>query len=127
MNLHFVFRITQEGTDSSNGSSIVFENSGQPEGKENQVTLENFAVKPSTSKEDVDRAVCPKNIRNPQNFVPCVFLGKPRTAGSKCPAATWDNSAISEDGLSQNRLELNNNSYIDVDSPELSEKQTNEV
>ncbi|XP_057214345.1 eukaryotic translation initiation factor 2-alpha kinase 1 isoform X2 [Triplophysa rosa] len=122
---------TQEGTDSS-GSSIVFEHSGQPEAKENQVTLESFSVKPSTSKDigqlqEVDRAVCPKNIRNPQNFVPCVFLGKPRTTVNKCPAATWDNSAISEDGLSQNRLELNNNSYIDVESPELSEKQTNEV
>lgn len=126
MNLH-AFRNTQKGSDSSSGSSIVFENSGQPETKENQVTQESFSVKPSTSKEEVDRAVCPKNKRNPQNFVPCVFLGKPRTAVNKCPAATWDNSGISEDGLSHNRLELNNNSYIDVDSPELSEKQTNEV
>ncbi|KAA0725312.1 Eukaryotic translation initiation factor 2-alpha kinase 1 [Triplophysa tibetana] len=118
---------TQEGTDSSSGSSIVFEHSGQPEAKENQVTLQSFSVKPSTSKDELDRAVCPKNKRNPQNFVPCVFLGKPLSTVNKCPAATWDNSAISEDGLSQNRLEFNNNSYIDVESPELSEKQTNEV
>lgn len=122
-----LLRNTQEGTDSSSGSSIVFEHSGQPEAKENQVTLESFSVKPSTSKDEVDRAVCPKNKRDPQNFVPCVFLGKPRTTVNKCPAATWDNSAISEDGLSQNRLEFNNNSYIDVESPVVSEKQTNEV
>lgn len=117
---------TQESTDSSNGSSIVFERSGQPQAKGNQVTLESYSVKPSTSKEEVDHAVCPKTVRNPQNFVPCVFLGKPRATVSKCPAAKWDSSALSEDDLSR-RLELNNNSYIDIDSPEWSEKQPQEA
>ncbi|XP_058649185.1 eukaryotic translation initiation factor 2-alpha kinase 1 isoform X2 [Onychostoma macrolepis] len=118
---------TQENTNSSNGSSIVFEHSEQAEAKENQVALESLSVKPSTSKEEMGHAVCPKNVRNPQNFVPCVFLGKPRATVNKCPAAKWDSSTLSEDDLSQNRLELNNNSYIDTDAPEWSETQAHEV
>ncbi|XDV44660.1 hypothetical protein PO909_012907 [Leuciscus waleckii] len=120
---------TQENTNSSNGSSIVFEHSEQAEAKENQAALESMSVKPSTSKEEMGHAVCPKNVRNPQNFVPCVFLGKPRSMVSKCPAAKKDSSTLSEDDLSQNRLELNNNnnSYIDMDTTEWSEKQAQEV
>uniref|UniRef100_A0A671MU88 Eukaryotic translation initiation factor 2-alpha kinase 1 n=1 Tax=Sinocyclocheilus anshuiensis TaxID=1608454 RepID=A0A671MU88_9TELE len=114
---------TQENTISSNGSSIVFEHSEQAEAKENQVALESLSVKPSTLKEEMGHAVCPKNVRNPQNFVPCVFLGKPRATVNKCPAAKWESSTLSEDDLSQNRLELNNNSYIDMDTAEWSEKQ----
>ncbi|XP_051523695.1 eukaryotic translation initiation factor 2-alpha kinase 1-like isoform X2 [Myxocyprinus asiaticus] len=118
---------TQEITDGSSGSSIVFEHSDQQKDKENQVILESISVKPSTSKEEMGHAVCPKNIRSPQNFVPCVFLGKPRTTVNKCPAAKWDSSTLSEDDLSQNRLELNNNSYLEMDSPEWSKKQAHEV
>uniref|UniRef100_A0A8C1QYB8 Eukaryotic translation initiation factor 2-alpha kinase 1 n=1 Tax=Cyprinus carpio TaxID=7962 RepID=A0A8C1QYB8_CYPCA len=118
---------TQENTNSSNGSSIVFEHSEQAEAKENQVALESLSVKPSTSKEEMGHAVCPKNVRNPQNFVPCVFLGKPRATVNKCPAAKWDSSTLSEDDLSQNGLELNNNSSIDTDVPEWSETQAHEV
>ncbi|XP_067286153.1 eukaryotic translation initiation factor 2-alpha kinase 1 isoform X2 [Pseudorasbora parva] len=120
---------TQENTNSSTGSSIVFEHSEQAEAKENQATLESMSVKPSTSKEEMGHAVCPKNVRNPQNFVPCVFLGKPRAMVNKCPAAKWDSSTLSEDDLSQNKLELNNNnnSYIDMDTTEWSEKQAHEV
>uniref|UniRef100_A0A9J8BRS3 Eukaryotic translation initiation factor 2-alpha kinase 1 n=2 Tax=Cyprinus carpio TaxID=7962 RepID=A0A9J8BRS3_CYPCA len=93
---------TQENSNSSNGSFIVFEHSEQAEGKENQVALENLSVKPSTSKEEMGHAVCPKNARNPQNFVPCVFLGKPRATVNKCRAAKWESSTLSEDDLSQN-------------------------
>ncbi|TRY92187.1 hypothetical protein DNTS_013506 [Danionella cerebrum] len=107
---------TEEKENSSNGSSIVFEYSAQTEARDNQAALENSAVKPSTS--EMEQAVCPKNLCLPQNFVPCVFLGKPRSAVNKCPAANWEGSTASEDELSQNRLELNNNSYIDLDSPE---------
>ncbi|XP_073683858.1 eukaryotic translation initiation factor 2-alpha kinase 1 [Garra rufa] len=117
---------TQENSNSSDGSSIVFEHSEQAEAKENQGALENLSVKPSTSKEEIGHDVCPKNVRNPQNFVPCVFLGKPRATVNKCPAAKWDSSTLSEDDLSQNRLELNNNSYIDMDTNEWSEKQAHE-
>ncbi len=46
---------------------------------------------------------------------------------NKCPAAKWDSSTLSEDDLSQNRLELNNNSYIDTDAPEWSETQAHKV
>uniref|UniRef100_A0A672KU45 Eukaryotic translation initiation factor 2-alpha kinase 1 n=1 Tax=Sinocyclocheilus grahami TaxID=75366 RepID=A0A672KU45_SINGR len=118
---------TQENTNSSNGSSIVFEHSEQAEAKENQVALESLSVKPSTLKEEMGHAVCPKNVHNPQNFVPCVFLGKPRATVNKCPASKWDSSTLSEDDLSQNRLELNNNSSIDTDAPEWSETQAHEV
>uniref|UniRef100_A0A9J7Z1V2 Eukaryotic translation initiation factor 2-alpha kinase 1 n=1 Tax=Cyprinus carpio carpio TaxID=630221 RepID=A0A9J7Z1V2_CYPCA len=118
---------TQENSNSSNGSFIVFEHSEQAEGKENQVALENLSVKPSTSKEEMGHAVCPKNARNPQNFVPCVFLGKPRATVNKCRAAKWESSTLSEDDLSQNALELNNNSYIDMDTAEWSEKHAHEV
>ncbi|XP_026078612.1 eukaryotic translation initiation factor 2-alpha kinase 1-like isoform X1 [Carassius auratus] len=118
---------TQENTNSSNGSSIVFEHSEEAEGKENQAALESLSVKPSTSKEGMGHAVCPKNVHNPQNIVPCVFLGKPRATVNKCPAAKWESSTLSEDDLSQNTLELNNNSYIDMDTAEWSEKQAHEV
>lgn len=123
----FPFRCTQEHTSSSNGSFIVFEHSERAEVKENQVALESISVKPSTSKVDVGQSVCPKNVRKPHHFVPCVFLGKPRSTLNKCPAANWDSSTLSEDDLSQNRLELNNNSYIDMDTPGWSEKQENQV
>lgn len=118
---------TQENSNSSNGSSIVFEHSEQAEAKENQATLESMSVKPSTSKEEMGHAVCPKNVCNPQNFVPCVFLGKPRAMVNKCPAAKWDSSTLSEDDLSKLELNINNNSYIDMDTTEWSEKQAHEV
>ncbi|XP_021335808.2 eukaryotic translation initiation factor 2-alpha kinase 1 isoform X1 [Danio rerio] len=118
---------TPEHTNSSNGSFIVFEHSEQAEVKENRVALESISVKPSTSKVDMAQSVCTKNVRKPQNFVPCVFLGKPRSTLNKCPAANWDSSTLSEDDLSQNRLELNKHSYIDMDTPEWSEKQENKV
>ncbi|XP_051530581.1 eukaryotic translation initiation factor 2-alpha kinase 1 isoform X2 [Myxocyprinus asiaticus] len=116
---------TQESTDSSSGSFIVFEHSDQL--KDNQVTLESFSVKPSTSKEEIGHAVCPKNVHNPQNFVPCVFLGKPGTTVNKCPAANWDSSTLSKDDLSKTKLELNKNSHTDMDTREWSEKLAHEI
>lgn len=71
--------------------------------------------------------MCPKNMRNPQNFVPCVFLGKPRSGVDACPALSWDGSAPSDDEAGQNRYELNNNSYIDMGSQGWAEKHPKEA
>ncbi|XP_030631445.1 eukaryotic translation initiation factor 2-alpha kinase 1 isoform X2 [Chanos chanos] len=125
-------RFAEGSGDSSNGSSsIVFENSDYPQDKEAELSqaMESVSVKPSTSK-DMGQAVCPKDIHNPKNFVPCVFLGHPRSTLDKCPVANWDASGsrlTTEEENSQNRLELNNNSYTDMDSPPWAEKHSKEV
>lgn len=113
--------------ESTNGSSIVFETSECSKDTKEQPaqTPQSTSVKSTPEK---SQAVCPKNMRNPQNFVPCVFLGgKPRSAVDACPALTWDTSSLSEDESSPNRVELNNNSYIDMDNQRWAEKHPKEV
>lgn len=72
------------------------------------------------------KVVCQTVPRNPDHFVPCVYLGQPASTASAytasaCPVMSadpscWDGSGLSEEDLSGNRVEMNNNSYIDVDS-----------
>ncbi|XP_036428926.1 eukaryotic translation initiation factor 2-alpha kinase 1 isoform X2 [Colossoma macropomum] len=114
--------------ESTNGSSIVFESTECSKDRKKQPTQspESTSVQSTKTKEERSQGVCPKNMRNPQNFVPCVFLGKPRSAVDACPALSWDDSALSEDEISQNKVELNNNSYIDMDSQQ-AEKHPNKV
>ncbi|KAK6328277.1 hypothetical protein J4Q44_G00002550 [Coregonus suidteri] len=115
---------TEESTGSSNGSSIVFESSDYPKepvaiGKAPEI----LRVKVLAPKEEKSmQAVCPKTMRHtrvPENFVPCVFLGRRGLTPDGCPAVSWDGSALSEEASgTRNRMELNNNSYIDVGSEE---------
>nr|ACI34373.1 Eukaryotic translation initiation factor 2-alpha kinase 1 [Salmo salar] len=54
-----------------------------------------------------------------ENFVPCVFLGRRGLTPDGCPVVSWDGSALSEEASgTRNRMEPNNNSYIDVGSEE---------
>ncbi|KAM4623298.1 eukaryotic translation initiation factor 2-alpha kinase 1 isoform 2-T2 [Polymixia lowei] len=110
---------------SGTGSSIVFQSNShaRPDaGTSAKVPPEepqpDNALVPSLEN---GRVVCPKTMRRiPDNYVPCVFLGK-QGPGKKspCPAVNWDDS---EEG--SRNLELNNNSCIDVDSQLLADKRT---
>ncbi|KAL7869042.1 hypothetical protein AOLI_G00130300 [Acnodon oligacanthus] len=115
--------------ESNTGSSIVFESTECSKDRKKQGTPspESTSVQSTKPKEERSQGVCPKNLHNPQNFVPCVFLGnKPRSAVDASPALSWDDSALSESEISQNKVELNNNSYIGMDSQQ-AEKHPNKV
>lgn len=79
------------------------------------------------------KEVCQKVSQNPDHFVPCVYLGQPAPAASACPVMSadplcWDGSGFSEEDLSGNKVEMNNNSYIDVESSQQwAEHQPREV
>uniref|UniRef100_A0AAY5KMT4 Eukaryotic translation initiation factor 2-alpha kinase 1 n=1 Tax=Esox lucius TaxID=8010 RepID=A0AAY5KMT4_ESOLU len=109
---------TKESTVSSNGSSIVFENSDHSKDSmakaPDQLPGNSLAPKEKISAQ----GVCPKShSRIPENVVPCVFLGPRGLTAEGCPAISWDGSALSE-GNSETRMELNNNSYTDMGSKE---------
>uniref|UniRef100_A0AAY5KLN8 Eukaryotic translation initiation factor 2-alpha kinase 1 n=1 Tax=Esox lucius TaxID=8010 RepID=A0AAY5KLN8_ESOLU len=97
---------TKESTVSSNGSSIVFENSDHSKDSmakaPDQLPGNSLAPKEKISAQ----GVCPKShSRIPENVVPCVFLGPRGLTAEGCPAISWDGS-------------LNNNSYTDMGSKE---------
>ncbi|XP_066521089.1 eukaryotic translation initiation factor 2-alpha kinase 1 isoform X2 [Hoplias malabaricus] len=110
--------------ESTNGSSIVFESTECSKDQKDQTSHSpgSSSLKSTKTKEERSQALCPKNMRSPENFVPCVFLGKPRAAVDACPALRWEDSALSEDERSQN-----NSSYIDMDSKRWAEKHPKEV
>ena len=107
---------TEDSSASSTGSSIVFESSN--------CSRERAASKPPTKapgqQGETSQAVCPKTMqRVPDNYVPCVFLGRGGQGGGPplkepCPAVSWDGSGVTEDD--SNGLEVNNNSCSDKDS-----------
>uniref|UniRef100_A0A8C7D6V2 Eukaryotic translation initiation factor 2-alpha kinase 1 n=1 Tax=Oncorhynchus kisutch TaxID=8019 RepID=A0A8C7D6V2_ONCKI len=115
---------TEESTGSSNSSSIVFESSDH---SKEPVAIakvpEILRVKALAPKEEKStQAMCPKTMRHTcvsENFVPCVFLGRHGLTPDGCPVVSWDGSALSEEASgTRNKMELNNNSYIDVGSEE---------
>ncbi|XP_029553672.1 eukaryotic translation initiation factor 2-alpha kinase 1 isoform X4 [Salmo trutta] len=115
---------TEESTGSSNSSSIVFECSDH---SKEPVAIakvpEILRVKALAPKEEKStQAVCPKTMRHThvsENFVPCVFLGRRGLTPDGCPVVSWDGSALTEAASgTRNRMEPNNNSYIDVGSEE---------
>ncbi|KAJ8283961.1 hypothetical protein COCON_G00028110 [Conger conger] len=107
----------EESEASSIGSSIVFRSSESVEEKPEDVKASACALEEgSFSSDQQSPAVCPKAVCSEVNYVPCVFLGKQRPVAAGCPAASRDGSALTEDDLSRNKLEINNNSYIDMDS-----------
>lgn len=69
--------------------------------------------------------VCPKTMRRiPENYVPCVFLGQQGPIkASKCPAMGWDASAVLDEESSRSSMELNNNSCIDKECRQWTEKR----
>ncbi|XP_069547460.1 eukaryotic translation initiation factor 2-alpha kinase 1 isoform X1 [Brachyistius frenatus] len=70
------------------------------------------------------QVVCPKTMhRLPENYVPCVFLEGPKLS-SKCPAVTWDSSALLEEESSRSSIELNNNACIDKECQQWDDKCT---
>lgn len=69
--------------------------------------------------------MCPKTVRClPENYVPCVFLGKQDPIkSSKCPAMGWDGAVLDEES-SRSSIELNNNSCIDKECQQWADKRT---
>ncbi|KAJ7984681.1 hypothetical protein DPEC_G00357270 [Dallia pectoralis] len=105
---------TKDNTASSNGSSIVFENSDH--------SKDNLLVKALGPKEKGGtQAVCPKTMRSgrtPENAVPCVFLVPRSITADSCPVVNWDGSALSEENSENRRQEVDKNSYIGMGSNE---------
>lgn len=61
----------------------------------------------------------------PGNYVPCVFLGQQGLMkSSKCPAMGWDSSALLEEDSNRSSIELNNNSHINVECQQWTDKRT---
>ncbi|KAL0983915.1 hypothetical protein UPYG_G00134720 [Umbra pygmaea] len=112
---------TEENTGSSNGSSIVFENSDHSKDLVASANAtESFPGRVVASKEEKDtQVVCPKTMRRapiPENVVPCVFLGHRGLTADGCPAVNWDRSALSVE--TSERMELNSSPYVDTGSKE---------
>ncbi|KAL4624574.1 eukaryotic translation initiation factor 2-alpha kinase 1 [Arapaima gigas] len=92
---------------SNSGSSIIFECSDHQESKTQcvlaKVTPNNPSVKESENKAEKTQAMCPKGRPNPEDFVPCVFLGTScmgvatTAVEGCCPMASWDSSMLTED------------------------------
>lgn len=62
--------------------------------------------------------------RIPEIYVPCVFLGQQGPIkASKCPAMGWDASAVLDEESSRSSMELNNNSCIDKECHQWTEKR----
>uniref|UniRef100_A0A4W4F964 Eukaryotic translation initiation factor 2-alpha kinase 1 n=1 Tax=Electrophorus electricus TaxID=8005 RepID=A0A4W4F964_ELEEL len=108
----------RESTDSTSGSFIVFESSEHSKDINDQpaCALDGMSLKSTMSNEEGSHAMCAKSVRNPQNFVPCVFLGKPGSVVDTCPALSWNISALSEDEF-----------YTDAASQPWAEKPPREV
>ncbi|KAJ8363840.1 hypothetical protein SKAU_G00126710 [Synaphobranchus kaupii] len=106
----------EESDTSSIGSSIVFKSSESVEEKSKAAQREVKDSQCVQMEDQQSQAVCPKAAHSEEDFVPCVFLGRQRSVAGSCPAASRDGSALTEEDLSRNKLEINNNSYMDTDS-----------
>ncbi|XP_040031742.2 eukaryotic translation initiation factor 2-alpha kinase 1 isoform X3 [Gasterosteus aculeatus] len=103
---------SDESSDNSNSSSIVFQSLSQ-------APTDSRANVPPREAEPLGALgaapVCAETTRQiPKNYVPCVFLGQggpPKS--SKCPAMGWEGAALVEEESSRGGIELNNNSCID--------------
>lgn len=124
--LGFFFICSSDESLDSNSSSIVFQSLSQaqtdpvPSAKEPQGDLQPLrAVVPACE----GQVVCPKTMRLiPENYVPCVFLGKGHPSHtSRCPAMGWDSSALLEEN-SKSSIN-NNNSCTDKDCQQRTDKR----
>ncbi|XP_034564356.1 eukaryotic translation initiation factor 2-alpha kinase 1 isoform X2 [Notolabrus celidotus] len=116
-----------EGPDSSSSSSIIFQSLSQAQTEATpsaKVPLQGQPVKAVVPAQEKGQVVCPKMMRRiPENYVPCVFLGQRGPVNApKCPAKDWDGSDLLEEDFSRSSMELNNNSYIDTERPQLADK-----
>ncbi|XP_058261873.1 eukaryotic translation initiation factor 2-alpha kinase 1 isoform X4 [Hemibagrus wyckioides] len=106
-------RLDEESNSSTNGSSIVFENSECSKDRKGQsinmqINSSNDVLTSAVAKEQKSQVLS-------TNFVPCVFLGEPRSVRETCPALCWESSTLSEE------------SYVDMSSQHLAEKHPKEV
>ncbi|XP_060716541.1 eukaryotic translation initiation factor 2-alpha kinase 1 isoform X2 [Tachysurus vachellii] len=114
-------RLDEESNSSTNGSSIVFENSSSKCSKDRKGQSMNMRIKSSsnvltsTMAKEQRSQVLSTNMPKPLNFVPCVFLGEPRSVSKTCPALRWESSTLSEE------------SYVDMSSQQWADKHPNEV
>lgn len=120
MRMSLFCRLVEESTSSTNGSSIVFENSECSTDRKGQSTKvltnsSNNILSSTGAKEKRRQILSPKNAHNTHNFVPCVFLGEQRSAGETCPALQWESSTLSEE------------SYVDMSSRQWAEKHPGEA
>ncbi|KAM9411408.1 eukaryotic translation initiation factor 2-alpha kinase 1 isoform 4-T4 [Salvelinus alpinus] len=117
LEMHVLPERSEESTVSSSGSSIVFASSDQ---SKEPVAIAKAPVSLPVKQEKSTQAVCPKTMRHarfPDNFAPCVLLGRWGLTGDSCPVVSWDSSALSEDDLgTRNGIDLNNSSDIDMGS-----------
>uniref|UniRef100_A0A3Q4HXA5 Eukaryotic translation initiation factor 2-alpha kinase 1 n=1 Tax=Neolamprologus brichardi TaxID=32507 RepID=A0A3Q4HXA5_NEOBR len=115
------------GEKNSSSSSIVFQSHSQTpaetasSAKVPQRDAQPIKAVVSTQEGQV---VCPKTMRRiPENYVPCVFLGQQGPIKApKCPAMGWDASAVLDEESSRSSMELNNNSCIDKECHQWTEK-----
>lgn len=120
MRMSLFCRLVEESTSSTNGSSIVFENSECSKDRKGQSLNvlkngSNIIQRSTMAKGQRSQAWSTKNVHNPQNFVPCAFLGEPRSFGETCPALRWESSTLSEE------------SYVDTSSQQWAENHPKEV
>ncbi|XP_026771179.2 eukaryotic translation initiation factor 2-alpha kinase 1 isoform X1 [Pangasianodon hypophthalmus] len=113
-------RLVEESTSSTNGSSIVFENSECSKDRKGHSTnvlknSSNNILRSAVATEQRSQVLSKKIVHSPHNFVPCAFLGEPRSAGETCPALRWESSTLSEE------------SYVDMSSQQWAEKHPKEV
>ncbi|XP_006801011.1 eukaryotic translation initiation factor 2-alpha kinase 1 isoform X2 [Neolamprologus brichardi] len=119
--------LDESGEKNSSSSSIVFQSHSQTpaetasSAKVPQRDAQPIKAVVSTQEGQV---VCPKTMRRiPENYVPCVFLGQQGPIKApKCPAMGWDASAVLDEESSRSSMELNNNSCIDKECHQWTEK-----
>ncbi|XP_063337559.1 eukaryotic translation initiation factor 2-alpha kinase 1 isoform X1 [Pelmatolapia mariae] len=121
-------RLDESGEKNSSSSSIVFQSHSQtPAETASSAKVPQRDTQPIKALVPTQegQVVCPKTMRRiPENYVPCVFLGQQGPIkASKCPAMGWDASAVLDDESSRSSMELNNNSCIDKECHQWTEKR----
>lgn len=120
MRMSVFCRLVEDSKSSTSGSFIVFENAEHSKDRKGQSTnvlknSSNNILRSTMVKEQRSQVLSTKNMNNAQNFVPCVFLGEPRSFGETCPALRWESSTLSDE------------SYVDMSSQKWAEKHPKEV
>ncbi|XP_037611501.1 eukaryotic translation initiation factor 2-alpha kinase 1 isoform X1 [Sebastes umbrosus] len=122
---------SDEISDSSSSSSIVFESLSQAQtdsaSSAKVPPRETEPVKAFIPTQEKGQVVCAQTMRRiPKNYVPCVFLGQGGASkqSSKCPAMAWDGSVLIEEESSRGSIELNNNSCIDKEFQQWADQRT---
>ncbi|XP_026034731.1 eukaryotic translation initiation factor 2-alpha kinase 1 isoform X3 [Astatotilapia calliptera] len=120
--------LDESGEKNSSSSSIVFQSHSQtPAETASSAKVPQRDTQPIKALVPTQegQVVCPKTMRRiPENYVPCVFLGQQGPIKtSKCPAMGWDASAVLDEESSRSSMELNNNSCIDKECHQWTEKR----